>query len=30
MSDYTALQDLGELVKNTKQRIATEFTNEDV
>ena len=30
MSNYTALRDLGELVKNTKQTIATEFTNEDV
>ena len=30
MSDYIALRDLGEVVKNTKDRISAEFTNEDV
>ena len=30
MSDYIALRDLGEVVKNTKDKISAEFTNEDV
>jgi len=30
MSDYIALRDLGEIVEDTKNRISSEFTNEDV
>lgn len=30
MSDYIALRDLGEVVKDTKDKISSEFTNEDV
>lgn len=30
MSEYVALRDLGDLVENTKKRVATEFTNEDI
>ena len=30
MNEYIALRDLGNVVENTKKRIATEFTNEDV
>ncbi len=30
MSDYVALRDLGDLVENTKKRVATEFTNTDM
>lgn len=30
MSDYTPLRNLGDLVANTKKKIAAEFTNEDI